>query len=810
MHLTGLLPLVQRLPPLAALRRTLADGARASVSVPEAAKPALLAALLAAQRRPLLVATPDLRRARRLADDLVLWLGSDRPVTLFPPAEARLYERLPDPGSAKQARMQALEQLAVARAAGFVIASGRALVERLPLPDELFGRQLTIAVSTARPLDALLAELVALGYEPADPVTEPGTFARRGGIVDVFPPADVLPLRVEFFSDVIESLRRFDPGSQRTVEHVATATLAAPHEGAAALARSAAATLAGVDLRDCRPEVAATWAADLDRLARGETFAGAEFYTGLVASGTLLDYVPPGGLLVLDEPRLVRATVEDLAEQAEASRRDLVARGELPDGLPRPYWPWGELEPKLALAAVRLTWDAGPPDGDAVWQPAPLYGGRIKDLLADGRRLCAEGESVVVCSHQSARLAELLAQHGVPFGRHAVLDEAAAPGRVTLLPGGPAEGWRLPGERLTLLTDAELFGWTKRPVAPARRAPSGPPLALPELEPGMYVVHVDHGIGRFAGLVRRALDGPEREYLVVEYADGDKLYVPTDQAERVGRYLGPQDTPPTIHRLGSGDWLRAKLRARRAARDIAQELLALYAAREANPGFPFSPDTPWQAELEASFPYIETPDQAQAIADVKADLEQSKPMDRLLCGDVGYGKTEVALRAAFKAVQDSKQVAVLVPTTVLAQQHYETFRQRLAAFPVRVEVLSRFRTPREQQEVLARLRDGSVDICIGTHRLLQNGVAFRNLGLVVIDEEHRFGVVHKERLKQLRREVDVLALSATPIPRTLYLSLSGLRDMSTMDTPPEERLPIKTYVAEYDDGLVRDAIRREV
>jgi transcription-repair coupling factor (superfamily II helicase) len=809
MHVAGLLAFIQALPQRAAAQRALAAGPTLALAVLEAAKPALIAALYAAAPRPLLIITPDLRRARHLVHELPLWLGPRPPIALFPPAEARLYERLPDTAAARQARMQTLEQLALSPAPTCVVVPARALIERLPAPQDLFSRRLTVAVGATYPLDTLLADLVALGYEPADLVTEPGTFAHRGGIVDVFPPADELPLRIEFFGDTVESLRRFEPGSQRTVVHAQEVTIGPPHAGAAPLGRRAAQALASLDLSTCRPEIAASWAADRERLARGEMFAGAEFYTALVGTATLLDYLPAGGAALLDEPNLIQATVEDLTERAEASRRDLVARGELPDGLPRPYWLWPELMPRLASARLRLTWQT--PEADAApWAPAPLFSGRIKDALAECQALCARGERIVICSHQAPRMAELLAERGVPFEQRAALDDAPPPGRVTLLPGGPAEGWRMPASGLTLLTDAELFGWAKRPTATARRTPLGPPLALPELEPGMYVVHVDHGIGRFVGLVRRALDGQEREYLAIEYAEGDKLYVPTDQAERVSRYLGPQDTPPTIHRLGSGDWLRTKLRARRAAQDIAQELLDLYAAREAHPGYAFSPDTPWQAELEAAFPYLETPDQARAIAEVKADMEQPKPMDRLLCGDVGYGKTEVALRAAFKAVQDGKQVAVLVPTTVLAQQHFETFRQRLAAFPVRVELLSRFRSPREQQAVLAGLKDGQVDICIGTHRLLQKDVAFRNLGLVVIDEEHRFGVMHKEQLKRLRREVDVLALSATPIPRSLYLALSGLREMSTMETPPEERLPIKTYIAEYDDGLVRDAIRREL
>ncbi|MHB9090648.1 MAG: transcription-repair coupling factor, partial [Chloroflexota bacterium] len=353
------------------------------------------------------------------------------------------------------------------------------------------------------------------------------------------------------------------------------------------------------------------------------------------------------------------------------------------------------------------------------------------------------------------------------------------------------------------------FGWAKpRPVT--RRRPSVPAVLLSDLAAGDFVVHVDHGVGRYQGMTRMAVDAVERDYLVLEYASGDRMFVPTDQADRVSKYHGAGEEPPALHRLGTGEWTRAKERVKASTRDIAKELLEIYSARQIAPGHAYPADTPWQAELEGSFPYVETPDQLQAVVEVKIDMENPKPMDRLICGDVGYGKTEVALRAAFKAVNDGKQVAVLVPTTVLAQQHFNTFRERLQAFPVKVEMMSRFRSPREQKQVLAGIAAGSVDVCIGTHRLLQKDVSFKDLGLLVIDEEHRFGVTHKERLKQLRKQVDVLTLSATPIPRTLHMSLAGVRDMSTIATPPEERLPIKTFLSEYRDSTVREAILREL
>jgi transcription-repair coupling factor (superfamily II helicase) len=450
--------------------------------------------------------------------------------------------------------------------------------------------------------------------------------------------------------------------------------------------------------------------------------------------------------------------------------------------------------------------------------PSPRYGGQLKRVLEDCRSMTAEGQRVVVVSRQARRLSELLTERGLHATPVADVPESLPPRSLTLVQGTLAEGWRL---RLTggklqsivcnLLTDAEIFGWAR----PLPRRASKPRAITPEtffsdVAPGDYVVHIEHGIGLFQGLTKLTVDEIEREYLQVDYAAGDKLYVPIHQVDRLSRYVGVGDRPPVVHRLGTTDWARVKARAQRAVEDIARDLLELYSAREVIPGHTFPPDTPWQAELEAAFPYIETKDQLAAVEAVKADMEQGKPMDRLVCGDVGYGKTEVALRAAFKAVMDGKQVALLVPTTILAQQHHQTFLERLKPFPVEVEMLSRFRSRGEQQKVLERLRKGQVDIVIGTHRLLQKDVAFKDLGLLVIDEEQRFGVTHKEKLKQMRKEVDVLTLTATPIPRTLHMSLIGVRDMCTIETPPEERLPIMNHVGEYDESLIRKAILREM
>ncbi|MGH2587092.1 MAG: DEAD/DEAH box helicase, partial [Dehalococcoidia bacterium] len=446
--------------------------------------------------------------------------------------------------------------------------------------------------------------------------------------------------------------------------------------------------------------------------------------------------------------------------------------------------------------------------------PTPAFGGRLRSVFTDISAALRAGQRAVIVSQQSARLGELFEGEGLAVAPVEVVNEPPAPGSVTLIRGSLAHGWTLdlPSGALVLATDAEIFGFTKQQRRPVRPRTTGREAFLAGLTPGDLVVHVEHGIARFAGLVRRKAPdtGVEREYLELRYAESDRLFVPTEQVDRVDRYVGPGDHRPQLTRLGSGEWARTKERVRRAVSDLAQELLQLYAERELKPGHAFGEDTPWQQELEAAFPYVETPDQLTALREIKQDMEQPRPMDRVVIGDVGYGKTELAVRAAFKAVTDGKQVAVLVPTTVLAQQHVQTFGERVSGFPVRVDVLSRFRSEREQQEILGDLVDGKVDILIGTHRILQKDVRFKDLGLVVIDEEQRFGVGHKERLKQLRSEVDVLTLSATPIPRTLHMSLTGIRDMSTMETAPEERLPVKTFVSEWDDHLIREAILREL
>ncbi|MBE9507271.1 MAG: DEAD/DEAH box helicase, partial [Chloroflexi bacterium] len=703
-----------------------------------------------------------------------------------------------------------------------IVASARALMQRtLPL------RQFRVSVcefhvGQALDLDRTLGRWSGLGYEPVSVVESPGQFSHRGGILDIFPPADPLPVRVELFGNRIESLRCFDPATQRSQERVESVTVTPAREALPRHGPRVADRVAAQLLCDQPADVCAELEEHHQGLVSATPFPGIEFYLPYfyTSPATLLDYLPPEALVVVDDPQELADIWAGLEEDAVDLRAAAEEAGTLPSEYPLPYVTWDEWAERM-IDRPALTLGHG--EGDTTSRladcfiPGPRFGGQLKPVLEHIRTAQAGGGRVIVASQQARRLAELW---GSEQDYVSPLDELRQlpQSPLTFVQGSLAEGWILRGADLGqafaylhLLTDAEIFGWRRpEPRRPARRRKVAPESFFSDLTPGDFVVHVEYGIGIFRGLVTRAMEGVEREYLQVEYGGSDRLYVPIHQADRLSRYIGAGDRPPRLNRLGTTTWQMLKKRAKKAAEDVARELLQLYTARELVAGHAFDPDTPWQAELEAAFPYFETEDQLSAIVDVKADMEKPKPMDRLICGDVGYGKTEVALRAAFKAVMGGKQVAVLVPTTVLAQQHYATFRRRLAPFPVEVEMLSRFRSRAEQRKILEKLLASQVDIVIGTHRLLQKDVAFADLGLLIVDEEQRFGVTHKERLKQMRTEVDVLTMTATPIPRTLYMALTGVRDISTIETPPEERLPVTTYMGEYDAQLVRRAILREL
>ena len=756
-----------------------------------------LAALHQVLEIPLLLITDRNDHALMLADELALW-GPTIPRLFFPEPTPLFYENAAWGITTRRDRLQVLTSLADYHIPGapkptippVIITPVRAVMTRtLPRREFLIAVR-TIKVGQVIQPDELLRSWVSLGYEYANIVVTPGQFARRGGILDIWTPSTDHPVRIEFFGDEIDTLRRFDPASQRTTSTIDRLTISPAQEF----------ITPGPDkLRELNIEISSL----------------SEFHIPLLHPnpGNLLDYLPPHGVVLIDDLQAVRDNVQEVEEQAIGLRKDYIKDGELREDFPLPYLTWDEIEDNLS---GKQTIDLGQPveleaiptgslDISTHFLPSARFAGQLKPLMEHIEKITAQGEALTIVSRQSARLQEIWKEHS-PF--------ASTSTDISFYDASLSEGFIFtPPTRkpLHLLTDGEIFGW-RRPEIRQRPRPvaEAPEAAYADFEPGDWVVHVDYGIGRFNGLVQRSVDGIEREYLSVEYAEGDQLFVPVYQADRLTRYIGTDAHPPTPTRLGSPEWRTTKSRVKEAVEEVAQDLLELYARRNIVDGHPFSKDAPWQKELEASFPYVETQDQLRVITEVKKDMETPKPMDRLICGDVGYGKTEVALRAAFKAVMDGKQVAILVPTTILAQQHYHTFCERLAPFPVEVEMLSRFRTPQQQKDILERLRLGKIDIIIGTHRLLQGDVLFKDLGLLTIDEEQRFGVTHKETLKKMRTEVDVLTLTATPIPRTLYMTLTGVRDISTINTPPEERLPIITHVGPYSPWLVRQAILREL
>ena len=825
MSLTGLLDFISDHPAYQSLLAGVTSGQMVqSTDAPEAARPYLISALWRHLAAPVLVVVPRPEDARKLHDQILAYVGEDSCIYLFPEPEVLPFERLVADAATNNERMLVLAALArIENGESFeangdrrhplVVTSVAAAVRKTLGPEAFKGAIHTLGVGDRAILGELFSRWVDLGYRREEGVEVPGTFSQRGGIVDIYSPSSSLPARVEFWGDEIESIRLFDPVSQRSVRKVERVSIIPANEVLPSLTdrERVSDMISGINLSRCTGVAAERIQDELASLFSGQDVEELPFYNGLLNSGGLIDHLPDDGVMVLVREGEIESEALSLETRAEGLRSAREGRGELPANFPSPQVSSRELS--LALDQRRRVCIGGGSglDGGLDFQPAPAYYDRPDNLAGGISNLLDDATRVVVVSLHARRLSELLEDGGLGGEVTDQVDSLPPQGSLHLLPATLRGGWslRANGYGLVVLTDAEVFGTAKerrpRPRSRIRREKF-----LSDLEPGKYVVHIDHGVARFSGSVNMESGGEEREFLVLEYAEGDKLYVPTDHLDRVSPYLAPNDRSPSLTRLGTAEWSRVKERVKNSARELAQELLEIYASRQVATGHAFPPDTPWQRELEDSFPYEETQDQREAIRKVMKDMEMARPMDRLVCGDVGYGKTEVALRASFKVVSDGMQVAVLVPTTVLAQQHYATFSERLSPFPVRVEVLSRFRTKNEQAAVVESLRLGMVDIVIGTHRLLQKDVIFKNLGLVVVDEEQRFGVSHKERLKRMRREVDLLTLSATPIPRTLYMGLSGIRDMSTMETPPEDRQPVRTYVSEYNEDVIKEALLREL
>ncbi len=771
----------------------------------------------AALRRPVLILVPA---PQRFADELRPWLAGHPPVHVFAEVAISFLDRPPAFDESVNKRLEALAALSRAsdEPAIVVVSSRRAITRQTISPRDLLEGTMLLAPGQGPDPMAVALRLVELGYSREPLVEDRGQFSLRGGILDVFPAAADAPVRAEWAGDVIETVRLFDPENQRSVMAVPEASirtgrelLLGPGRGAAAVAR----LRESVSLASLRADVAADWEDELARLESGSAFPGVEFYAGYLDSSrpSLLDHMPAGAAVLDFDPERQLTDARSVIEEAEMLAAAESGGGELPRGFTLPIVGVGRLDDFAGRPRLVLT--SGEPTGDAVdlgWTESEPLVGRPR-AAADLAALSASA-TVMFATEQAERLRAFLDESGVRAG----VEETELDLDLELKPAlrradiDIASGCSHRELGFHLATDAELFGRLRRPSRASRGRTQARDLTKEftlDFAPDELVVHVDHGVALFKGMRLIESEGAHREYLELEYAEGDRLFVPVENLDRVQKYLGGEGQP-ALHRLGTTDWTRARGRARKVVQDVADELLKIYSLREARPGIAFAPDTAWQAELEASFPYEETPDQVAALAEIKADMESDRPMDRLLCGDVGFGKTELALRAAFKAAMSGKQVALLAPTTVLAQQHFHVFRERLAKFPVVVEMLSRFVDDETQARTIEGIKAGQVDIVVGTHRLLQRDVRFKRLGLLIVDEEHRFGVMQKERLKKLRTQLDVLSLSATPIPRTLHMAVGGIRDMSVIQTPPEERQPIKTYVTPDEDELVREAITREL
>ncbi|MGH2680585.1 MAG: transcription-repair coupling factor [Actinomycetota bacterium] len=757
--------------------RLLLERARPIVARVDAGQDGFLAALATALDAPLMVVTPGPREAEELAPGIGSYLGDDR-VALLPAWDALPYEGMDPAPEVAARRADAVRRLRTAEGPFVVLAPYLAAMQAMP-PGLGTVPALQLAAGVELAPDLLAERLSEQGYVRVDVVEHRGEFAVRGGVVDVFPGIARRPVRLEYWGDEIERLREFSPSTQLSTKQLGAIEVAPVRE-----------LLPDDELRELAqrraPGLPDRFRDGLQRLADGLRFEGSDtlapfLFDRMPTPGELL---PPGSwVAVTHAQRTFQRAAQTLAEG------DALA-----DAI---EWPGPKLLSPLEDAIgshVRLhltEFTEGLDLGIRGWGTAE---GNPIELARRLERAAADGTRVVLVGRGHGSL-----QRAAEVVGDLAAERVEAP---------LAAGFLFEAGRLAVVTEEDLFGSRRHTRAAPRFATRPSSSVADELEAGGFVVHRTHGVGRYGGVVHRELAGAERDYLLLEYAGNDRLYVPTDQVGMVARYLGGD--APRLHRLGGTDWARATARVKRAVRDMAGELVRLYSARMAVPGHPFGPDTPWQRELEDAFPHEETQDQVAAIDEVKADMERPVPMDRLICGDVGFGKTEIAIRAAFKAVMEGKQVAVLVPTTLLAEQHFVTFGERFAPYPVKVAMLSRFLSPAEQRTVVADVAAGRVDVVIGTHRLLGADVSFRDLGLLVVDEEQRFGVAHKERLKRFRAHVDVLTMTATPIPRTLEMALTGIRQMSTVDTPPEDRQPVLTYVGSYDEGLALGAVRREL
>ncbi|MBT9155981.1 MAG: Transcription-repair-coupling factor [Firmicutes bacterium] len=795
-------------------------------------KALLMGVALTQWKAPLLIVAPLASHAERLRADLERLLPQVD-VAVFPAEDSLLYGVTAQSPELLGQRLALLARLSGGGCPAVVITTWDALLIRLVPPDLFRAHCLNVSVGQALRRDELLLSLVSSGYERVELVEAMGQFAVRGGIVDVFPLSGQEPMRLEFFGDSVDSIRVYDLTTQRSQSSKSSVTLPPAVEvfwpesqtkvGLEKIQTSLKATLARLDSERGR-QLKRHIEYDYERLQSGVAFPGKPRYWPffLHDAATLLDYLPLDTVVVLDEPTRLLEKAEGAAHDLKEQYAAMLMSGQILPAQHKAFLQDSELIhalerfPTVMLATLpkrparfRITAQL-----TVLQKTTPSYYGQLDLLQKDIRRLAHSGYRLLLTASSPERQAELV-RHLRESNIEAVqwMEDSIPPrGVVAVINAELEEGLELPDSKLIILSEGDISGKARarRRRQPKAAAEGARLLSHRDLAPGDYVVHVHHGIGKYLGMRSLQVGGVERDYIEVNYSGEDKLYVPTDQMHLIQKYVGAEGREPKVHSLGSGEWAKTKVRVKESVQKMARELVALYAERASVPGFAFGPDKPWQKEMEDNFPYVETPDQLRSIEEVKRDMQSPKVMERLLCGDVGYGKTEVAVRAAFKAILEGKQVAVLVPTTILAEQHFHTFRERFAGFPIEVAVLSRFKGTMGNKQTAKRITAGAVDLAIGTHRLLGTDVHFKDLGLLIIDEEQRFGVQHKEKVKMLKNDVDVLTLSATPIPRTLHMAMVGLRDVSVIETPPEDRYPVQTYVCEYHDGAIKHAIEREL
>jgi transcription-repair coupling factor (superfamily II helicase) len=795
----------------------------------------LTAALKSRVIPQILVVTADSLEAKKLTEDLTFFLSPEE-VAIFPASSVLPYETAARSLEFTAQRLKVMESLLLKKPM-VVVAPIQALLTKMVAPEIVKRFTIEVKVGDTIPMDHIVSKLSAMGYERVEMIEGRGQFAVRGGILDIYPLTREYPYRLEFFDEEVDSIRQFLPEDQRSIEKLDKIFVGPAREVVYDEDTAKAASIAIADELKQRQVVLNSLGheelarhlsekveAHMEKLSNGLFFEAAELYISHLYPNlsTVMDYLESRFISILVEPGRIGEAQKNAAFEAEETYKGLLERGEILASQANIYY--NPFEVIKRLKKNRIVYFSMLPKIYSGFEPQSLYSfqfrsmpplyGKLDLLTEEISRLKRKKYRTVLLSGTPERgehLVRSLREKDIEASMFNQEDGPIQPGQVVVIPGSLERGFDNPEIKFAVFSDSEIYGRSKKQQTRPRPKAKGKRITdYQELHMGDYVVHITHGIGKYMCVESLEVGGHIKDYFALMYAGGDKLYVPTNQVDLIQKYVGADEGAPKLHKLGGNEWNKVKSKAKDSVKQMAEELIKLYAARESVNGFAFSGDSPWQKEFQDMFPYEETPDQLAAIEEVKRDMERSRPMDRLLCGDVGYGKTEVAMRAAFKAVMDGKQVAVLVPTTILAEQHFHTFSERFRPFPVKVESISRFKSPAEQRHILTKLKTGEIDIIIGTHRLLQKDVKFKDLGLLVVDEEQRFGVSHKEKIKQLKKNVDVLTLTATPIPRTLHMAMSGVRDMSIIETPPEDRFPIQTYVVEHNESLIRDAIIREL